>query len=588
VRHCPACAGEFPDSVETCPTDGAPLEPADPLVGTTIRGRYQVVRKLGEGGVGAVYLAEQVKIRRPVALKVLRAEAARDQAVLEQFRLQVRAMVRLDPRYVTMVHDLDQTEDGRLFIVMEYLEGRTLEHLLRAEGALTLPRALALATQLAEGLNVAHAAGVVHGEVTPRAIMVLRDDSVKLMDFGLGRLNRGRAGRAGAQRDDLDGHGRAQRVYAAPESLRGDANARADVYSLGAVLYQMLTGEPPASSAPTGRPERERPRERRPSVPESLDALVMQMLEPSPDRRPRDLESALGQLRAAAGEVAQRLMSGEIDQRPIASREARARDDTVGMPAPAVGRDGAPESAGRRSSWSPVAWWAAAAAIAVAIGVVVAGRWSAVSTPTGPVVITTPERVPPPAPPPSAADRPEHPLAPPPTTAERAPDQPGSTGPTDSGESGGPVSKRPTAPREPAAPRPPAESTKEVATPRPPLSPPGETKPSGPSVSPPASKGSPEGPVTAIPGPPRPPAPDPAQIRAQVQERLRGRGLLREGSASAVGLAVEVTSDGAVTLTGVLHTREERDRAVALAREVSGVGEVRARINVMESWKGGS
>ncbi|HVQ75414.1 MAG TPA: protein kinase, partial [Candidatus Binatia bacterium] len=189
MTHCPACNREFPDDVEVCPTDGTAAhrvgEQPDPLVGQTIRGRYRVLRKLGEGSGGTAYLAEQVKIRRSVVLKFLREELAGDDILLERFRREARTLARLDPRYVTRVHDLDQTDAGRLFVVMEYLEGRTLRQVLEAEGQLTLSRTLALSVQIAEGLRVAHSGGVLHRGVKPQTVMVLPDETVKLTDFGV-------------------------------------------------------------------------------------------------------------------------------------------------------------------------------------------------------------------------------------------------------------------------------------------------------------------------------------------------------------------------------------------------------------------
>ena len=265
-----------------------------------------------------MYLAEQTKVRRTVVLKILREDTARDQALLERFRREARVTARLDPRYVTMVHDLDQTDDGRLFVVMEYVEGRTLREMLDTEGALPVQRALALGVQVAEGLRGAHGAGVLHGNLTPRAIMVLADDSVKLSDFGL---------------------------EAAP------ASERADLGALGAVLYEMLTGASPsaaAAGAGTARPPRLR--DRRPFVPDSLDGLVMRMLEADPEGRPPALEEVIRGLGAAATEVARRIQSGEVDRAGVVPLDELSSATPLPCPPPAMVPGGTPrgEGAARR------------------------------------------------------------------------------------------------------------------------------------------------------------------------------------------------------------------------------------------------
>jgi tRNA A-37 threonylcarbamoyl transferase component Bud32 len=545
VRYCPFCEREFLDIVEVCPTDGTPLSPAgerrDALVGSTIGGRYQVVRKLGEGDTGTVYLAEQMKVRRTVLLKILREDTARDQALLERFRREARVMARLDPRYVTMVHDLDQTDDGRLFIVMEYVEGRTLREMLEAEGALRVPRALALGIQVAEGLRGAHGAGVLHGNLTPRAIMVLGDDSVKLGDFGL---------------------------ETAP------ASERADLGALGAVLYEMLTGATPsvtAAGAGTSRPPRLRAR--RPFVPDSLDALVMRMLEADPEQAPPSLAEVIRGLGAAATEVARRIESGEVDRAGVAPLDASPGGDTVAMPAaphgagPAAGGVKAPRTGWRRLARSRVVLGAVVALGVLTIGGVVASRWGRAPSPSGPAMVAAP---------PGQGPR-DTPLPTPalPVTAPALP-----------------VTAKSDAPALP--PRDDAQKTPALALPSPPVpvpplpaprKPPATAGPvpaktPAPSASEP--KGAPDAPsVAASP----PVAARSGQIRAAIQDRLRGRGLLREGSGSPIGLTVDVARDGTVTLTGILNTGEERDRAVALAQDVPGVVGVRARVNVRESWK---
>lgn len=613
MRRCPACQADAPDEAEVCPVDGTALPPPDPLVGRTIRGRYQVVRKLGEGGVGAVYLAEQVKIKRTVALKVLHEETAQDEALIERFRREARAMARLDPRHATLVHDLDQTESGRLFIVMEYLEGRTLRQVLDQEGPLPVARALALAMQMAEGLAIAHSAGVLHRDVKPHTIMVLPDDTVKVMDFGLTRLG-SRAGEGPSRRGAASEEAVAGIAYAAPERPgTSTATARSDLYSLGAVLHEMLSGDLPLAAG------RSRLGEKRPGLPRSLEALVAQLLETDPGQRPGDAREVLERLRAAVAEV-------------DAGRSLAPDDETVGLPLPGQEAVEASAATGGAAVASPappgetiaalargdlpgearrarrlLAWprFRVAAAVAAAV-VVIAGGVALVGPREGPGLpgpgiqasAVDPDQRPPdtqPAPDPvvvvaSVVDPPAEP-APATVTEPPAPERATDGSPAAADDPAlagqGPIPSGDPPPVEPGTP---AGQAEQVATPvaaRSPESALQSALPPGPPAVPLQARRPPE--VASAPPPSaRLRVPDPGQIRAAVQERLRGRGLLRDGTGTPTGLGVEVGADGAVTLTGILNTREERDRAIGLARSVPGVTEVRTRINVRESWQGGS
>src|SRR5215471_5187920 len=142
MKYCPECENDYPDDTVVCPLDGTPVRRPgarpDPFVGRMIRGRYRVERQLGEGGMGTVYLAEHVSIPRKVALKILRADFARDEAFVARFRQEARLEAALNDKrnpYVTLVHDFDQAEDGSLFIVMEWLEGQALSEVIAQGGA---------------------------------------------------------------------------------------------------------------------------------------------------------------------------------------------------------------------------------------------------------------------------------------------------------------------------------------------------------------------------------------------------------------------------------------------------------------------
>src|SRR5438445_2706646 len=177
MKYCPVCDRKYPNDAAVCEHDGVALKRTelreDPLIGKTINGKYRMLRKLGAGGMGAVYLAEQMSIGRKVALKVLQGEFARDDQFINRFHQEARLAANLNHRHVVTIHDFDQTDDGSLFIAMEYVEGKNLRDLLQ-EGQLALGRVVRLARQIAEGLRAAHQAGVIHRDIKPENIMIVQ------------------------------------------------------------------------------------------------------------------------------------------------------------------------------------------------------------------------------------------------------------------------------------------------------------------------------------------------------------------------------------------------------------------------------
>ena len=168
MKSCPICERKYPDDVSVCEHDGGTLRTTavaeDPLLGKTIRGKYRILKKLGAGGMGAVYLAEHLSISRKVALKVLQREFAMNDEFIKRFHQEARLAASLNHRHVITIHDFDQTDDGNLFIAMEYVEGHNLKSIIQ-EGPLKLARALRFAVQIAEGLSAAHRAGVIHRDI---------------------------------------------------------------------------------------------------------------------------------------------------------------------------------------------------------------------------------------------------------------------------------------------------------------------------------------------------------------------------------------------------------------------------------------
>lgn len=207
------------------------------MIGQTIS-HYRVVEKLGCGGMGVVYRADDLKLGRPVALKFLPPELTREEDAKRRFELEARAASALDHPNICTTYEIDETPDGQLFIAMAYYSGETLKKKIE-RGPLQLDVALDYAVQIAQGLMKAHAAGIIHRDTKPANVMVTSDGLVKIVDFGLAKLVDATAlTRTGTILGTL--------AYMSPEQTKGrDTDARGDLWSLGVVLYEMVAGQLP-------------------------------------------------------------------------------------------------------------------------------------------------------------------------------------------------------------------------------------------------------------------------------------------------------------------------------------------------------
>jgi serine/threonine-protein kinase len=276
-------------------------------------GQYRLIRKIGAGNMGEVHLAEHLLLRQPCAIKLIRPDRAADAATLARFEHEVQATSRLNHWNTIRIYDYGYTEDGTFYYVMEYLPGWTLQDLVEVHGPVPPGRAIHLLRQVCAALREAHAMGLVHRDIKPANIITCARggvfDLAKLLDFGLVR-------RSGSREALLTTPGMlaGTPAYMSPEQASGELalDARSDIYSLGAVAYYLVTGQPPfvrtTSMQVMIAHVKEQPHPARvlePDVPHDLDAVILRCLAKDPADRFLDAESldrALAGCAAAAGE----------------------------------------------------------------------------------------------------------------------------------------------------------------------------------------------------------------------------------------------------------------------------------------------
>jgi eukaryotic-like serine/threonine-protein kinase len=250
MKICPVCSTEYADDVKFCPNDGQTLRaaaPANDLVGQVVADRYHVVKKLGEGGMGQVYLAEHVKMGRRSAIKVMNPSMVHDPDAVARFNREASNASRITHPNVCAIYDFGETPDGLIYLAMEFIEGEPLTDLLEREGALPLARAAGVFRQTADALQAAHDLGIVHRDLKPDNIMLTRrkggGDTVKVVDFGIAKAV---GGDESGQKVTKTGLVIGTPEFMSPEQLSGDTlDGRSDLYSLALVLYRMLTGKLP-------------------------------------------------------------------------------------------------------------------------------------------------------------------------------------------------------------------------------------------------------------------------------------------------------------------------------------------------------
>jgi len=263
---CPVCAEEYTGETAYCARDGtklrafeeafAMMEDEDPLVGALVGGRYRVLRRIGEGGMGVVYLAEHEAIEKKLAIKVLKDQYALREDVVARFQQEAKSASRVKHEGVLEVFDFGRTDDHRFYIAMEMLDGRDLSYVLEKEHRLPPIRAVRIGVQIARALGAAHSKGIIHRDLKPENVFVRMGDDgreyVKIVDFGIAQL---RAEGEDASDPNAKVSGRkltktgmvfGTPEYMSPEQAAGKPiDARVDVYALGVMLFEMLSGRTP-------------------------------------------------------------------------------------------------------------------------------------------------------------------------------------------------------------------------------------------------------------------------------------------------------------------------------------------------------
>ncbi|HEY7009112.1 MAG TPA: Stk1 family PASTA domain-containing Ser/Thr kinase [Jatrophihabitantaceae bacterium] len=333
-----------------------------------VGGRYELGELIGYGGMAEVHRGRDIRLGRDVAIKVLRADLARDPSFLNRFRREAQAAAGLNHASIVSVYDTgeDAGVEGtpQPFIVMEYVQGRTLRDILKTEGKLPPRRAMEIVAEVAGALDFSHRSGLVHRDVKPANVMITQTGAVKVMDFGIARAV---ADNAATVTQTANVIGTAQ--YLSPEQARGEAvDARSDVYSTGCLLYELVTGTPPfQGDSPVAvayqhvRENASAPSSRVPGLPRALDSIVMKALAKNPQNRYQSAGEMRTDLQRA---LANQPVSAEAVMTDAERTQFIARTPPPPVPVPPPGAAEEPE----KDRHTAVIWTAIVVALLLVIG----------------------------------------------------------------------------------------------------------------------------------------------------------------------------------------------------------------------------
>ncbi len=378
--------------------EGEAIEAAPGLVGKVLSGLYKVTSQIGEGGMGTVYRADHIHLNKPFAIKVLTESAAANKAAVERLLQEAQLASSIDHDNIVDVINFDTTQDGRVFLVMEFLTGDSLSDIVEG-GQMPLERALPLAVQICQALEAAHQGGIVHRDLKPDNIFVVKKrgaDFVKVLDFGISKVKTAEAEQV---RMTKTGQLVGTPLYMSPEQARGEADidSRADIYALGVILYEMLVGSPPFEGGnyfqllwKHGNEVPPVPMEQRTEIPQALSDLILRMLAKERGDRP----ASMLEVEQALFAVAPEWIDGHARAASLAPESSR----TTSNPSGVVPLGSSPELAARHSE--PVSLPAAGGgsmkwlAAIVLVALVGAGVFWAASGGDAPEEVVEPEAIP--------------------------------------------------------------------------------------------------------------------------------------------------------------------------------------------------
>jgi len=383
MMSCPRCQRSFDDGVRFCPADGSLVTAAveDRNLGRVLLGQFELREVCGRGAMGTVYVAYQRSMDRVVAVKILRRELLKEPEVVRRFLREARAAAKLQHPNIVTVHMVGETDDGLPFLVMEHIDGVSLEAICEAQGPQPIARVLSLGRQIAIALAEAHHAGIVHRDLKPANILVTDrsrvPDQVKVLDFGIAKIvNNIESDQSIVTRDGVifgTPH------YIAPEQATGaEIDHRADLYSLGVILFRLSTGRLPFEGSAGMqvvlkhlRDAPPKPRDLEPQLPQSLEKLILDCLAKDRALRPADAEAIIQALDRVSSQPASATMFGmpQPVQPATPARAAQSKPAPAKASVVAVASTPAPPRAQPRPA--PIAPRAPQAPVA---GVVVTGR----------------------------------------------------------------------------------------------------------------------------------------------------------------------------------------------------------------------
>jgi serine/threonine protein kinase len=347
MKYCTACHKTYPTDHDECPADHTRLQVAHELQpGMIIRNKYQILDRIGVGGMGLVYRGRHLTFNELCAIKIVNDNIAGNANFLKRFQTEAIVTRKLRHPNAVRVDDFDYTEDGRPFIVMELVEGKNISEIIHKEGALAVPRAMRIARQVALAIGVAHKFGIVHRDLKPGNIILATDEQgqevAKVLDFGIAKLREA----AGEDRPEMTMTGMVvgTPLYMSPEQFMGkkeggEIDGRTDIYALGVVLYQMITAQVPFEAETpyalmlqhlqgTVRP----PHELKPElhIPEALSRVILKAMEKSREQRFQTAEDFIEALDQVANATVANVIAANV---------------TVGSPTPEPSLRASPTSA---------------------------------------------------------------------------------------------------------------------------------------------------------------------------------------------------------------------------------------------------